>query len=206
MFNNKGFFMPCIMAYTIIFFSFVLWQVTEVVDYQKLSLSFQQQVQMESAIYQATSYTKNIVNSNFDHNCLSPKLVTKNRETSAYTITYNAYCVREPGITQLGIPGDVTIIPAFAVINNSPSEVDELQMKEIKLAISTIVTTEMTYEWIGLPVDAIPTAIDAAQYALVLDMPCVLLMEVYIDTEYKDMEMVIKYNLRTSTFDKVIHT
>lgn len=204
--SNKAFFMPCIMAYTLIFISFVMWQVTEVLDYQNLAISYNQFIQFESALYETSNYVNKINEMYFDSMCVSPAIPTDNIETNGYTVKIRTYCVREPGVTNLIVPGDSIIKPAFSKINNSPCEVSEEEYIDLLNNIQIIVETELFYEWIGLPIDAVPTKIDLVQYNSVLTMPCILFTDIKIETNEKAMYILVKFNCQTQKVEMVYHT
>lgn len=204
--SKKAFFMPCVMVYTIIFITFIFWQVTEVLDYKKLHMDYQSFIQYESALYNASNYVKKINEMYFDSYCISPTIPTNNKTTPVYSIEYKTYCVREPGVSNLIIPGDAIIKPAFQSINSAPSEVDQQTYEQLIITLNTIVSTEIMYEWIGLPIDAVPTKIDLVQYQSVLQMPCILFTDIKITMENKTVNILVKYNTVKQETEKVIHT
>ncbi|KAI0986939.1 hypothetical protein GJ496_006714 [Pomphorhynchus laevis] len=153
---NNAFFMPTVMAYIIIFLTFLLWQVNEVLGYQNLASDYMDSANREMALIKLEEKIENDALINKALPCIPsiyPGIPIKYED---YSINSTVYCVRMPQ-NDYPVPKNRMIKTMVNMILSTPQELNHLMYKAFQGSLLALYSAERLFCWIEEYKDKLPS-------------------------------------------------
>lgn len=205
---KKGFFIPTISIYLIFLFSFVIFQVIQIVDYQVITMNQRKQLELYYIREQAIKWVEQDLKKQYPQYCVVPTIYT----SKAYgegSVKVKRSCIRqEPAPKyrkQLKDYKDMK--PLYKLLNMGPNNISNANYEAKQLILMALVTMQIDKEWVGLPFDIGDISPEArAKQKTLKKVPFLLVYMLDIDYQGQRHEMMLITNPKNDKVEQVFFT
>ena len=150
--SKKGFFMPTIIIYLLFFFSFLIIQVIQVMDYKIILKNQIQNLEMYAIKNKIINYVKNDMQYQEKNLCIIPTTYdTINVGNLKIHVKNN--CLRKPKEGVSIIPENYRFKILYDTIVRNNGQVNNETMNSVLTNLTILASMQINNEWIGIPID-----------------------------------------------------
>lgn len=205
---KKGFFIPTIAIYLIFLFSFVVFQVIQIVDYQVITMNQRKQLELYYIREQAIKWVEQDLKKQYPQYCIVPTIYTS-KTYGEGTVKVKRSCIRqEPDLKYRKQLKDYeNMRPLYKLLNMGPNNVSNINYEAKQLILMALVTMQIDKEWVGLPFDIGDISLEAAAKQKILKkVPFWLIYMLDIDYQGQRHEMMLITNPKNDKVEQVFFT
>ncbi len=213
--NNKAFFMPTIVAFIVIFTSFVVWQTYEVLVYAKLEINYANIVNYDSAKTILNNHLTKNIQQHKNSKCYRYIIDRTIYSKEQFKLTTNGYCISVPNIKDEEFINVVRLIKQIKQLKDGNDELKEQQYKKKENNLTLILKEELEKNLIGPPIDikeliemeTNPELIEAEllKQKIISKMEKILIYNNEISINKKTIKILIIYSLKTSKIQRIFY-
>ena len=192
--SKKGFFMPTIIIYLLFFFSFLIIQVIQVMDYKIILKNQIQNLEMYAIKNKIINYVKNDMKYQEKNLCVIPTTYdTINVGNLKIQVKNN--CLRKPKEGVSIIPENYRFKVLYDTIVRNNGYVKNETMNSVLTNLTLLASMQINNEWIGIPVDI--ETIDPIEWPIFAEIQTLDFVHCYtfsINTDKKNYKFFIISN------------
>lgn len=206
--SKKGFYMPTIVVYLIFLFSFIIYQVIEVCDYMSIVKQQQNALQLYSIRQQAINYVKKDLKTQLQDFCIIPTTYKK-LKLGGSDVYIKQNCLRKrPSETAKPFLPEYNLMKVnYDLLYTGPNLISKVNLDSKRLLISSLASTQIVNEWIGVPIDF--EIINPSQWGRYVAIQTLGYIEVYtIDIKFnnENFDMIIIADIDNDNISHIFFT
>lgn len=184
--SKRGFFMPTVVIYLIFMFSFIIYQVYQVVDYKQVIYSQKNRLQLEYIKKQAIKLVKDDLKKQEPYLCLIPTIYM-HKTFAGHSVDIKRNCIRQqpPPEKAAIIPEAKQMTPLYRLLFTGPNDITRINFDSKRGFVVALASMQINKEWIGIPVDL--ESVEPTEWPKLIAIRNLPFYEIYtIDIKYND--------------------
>ena len=203
---KKGFFMPTVTIYIIFFFSFITFQIVQVVDYQLILKEQEKALQMYAIKQNIVEKMKKDKLTPTPKVCIIPSTY-KNYMVGEYKVSYKRSCARKASIASTIAPGNSAIKGSYKLLKSGKSHLTTAEYTLKEAEVIALMTLQINNEWVGIPIDFdVITPVSWPKYIAILSLEFLQIYDIKISSAEQTEEIMVIYNEFTKKLEAVFYT